>query len=299
MIAQQVTRRVAEELRREIEELLGSVGFLCRIFGRGKTQQSLGKKLSEHPEKYSNDGKLVQDVIGIRVVLYFPEDIPIVQEILCGKYRHDPSSSTIDRPDTSIFSVTRHNLIFKIPPPYEREIVTATHGAPIDCTFEVQIRTILSEGWHEVDHDLRYKQKANWIGHDDLSRSFNGIVATLETAEWSMRKILDDLAYRQYKEMKWGAMLYSVLRMRISSSLSGILSAEFDRDTVLAKEMLRVDRRVLFRSLTMLAPRIPITLDNLVFLWNHVSIGNENVSKLCPQILRETFEAAFPLATKG
>ncbi|MBK7959276.1 MAG: hypothetical protein IPK03_14995 [Bacteroidetes bacterium] len=27
----------------------------------------------------------------------------------------------------------------------------------VDSTFEVQLRTILSEGWHEIDHDLRYK----------------------------------------------------------------------------------------------------------------------------------------------
>ena len=28
-------------------------------------------------------------------------------------------------------------------------------AALIDNTYEIQLRTVLSEGWHEVEHDLR------------------------------------------------------------------------------------------------------------------------------------------------
>jgi ppGpp synthetase/RelA/SpoT-type nucleotidyltranferase len=32
----------------------------------------------------------------------------------------------------------------------------------VDNTFEIQFRTTLSEGWHEVDHLMRYKCKPDW-----------------------------------------------------------------------------------------------------------------------------------------
>ena len=287
------SRRAAEELRKEIEELLGSIGFLCRVFSRGKNKESLEKKVNSVPGKYSVSGRLIQDIVGIRVILYFPEDIPIVQEILCGRYSHIASASTIDAPSANEFSVTRHNLIFVLPVPHDRDIRAVAHEVPIDCTFEVQIRSILSEGWHEVEHDLRYKRPAHWDGHDDLSRSLNGLVATLETAEWSMRKILDDLAYRHYKNKNWAAMLHCALRMRATPHLSSEICAALDSDLNLAKEIFRISRHAVFRSLVKLAPKIPVTLDNIVYLWNFVSVGNQSITNLTPQFLRDTFEASL------
>ena len=69
----------------------------------------------------------------------------------------------------------------------------------IDNTYEVQIRTILSEGWHEVEHDLRYKCKEEWNEFKEESRLLNGIYATLESSEWSMLTLFDRLSYSQYK----------------------------------------------------------------------------------------------------
>lgn len=83
--------------------------------------------------------------------------------------------------NTDQFTVNRHNLVFKVPDVYSNEIGIAIRNRPIDTTFELQLRSILSEGWHEVDHDLRYKSKSNWINQGDLSRALNGIMATLET----------------------------------------------------------------------------------------------------------------------
>jgi ppGpp synthetase/RelA/SpoT-type nucleotidyltranferase len=104
--------------------------------------------------------------------------------------------STIDRPERDQFSVTRYNLIFRLPGETADSFSRIKGNRPLDLTFEVQLRSILSEGWHEVEHDLRYKAKENWNGHDDLSRVLNGIVATLETSEWNMGRVFEELAYR-------------------------------------------------------------------------------------------------------
>ena len=122
-------RRVAEELRKSIEDLLGSVGLLCRVFGRGKLEKSLKQKIKNSGGKYELGGKLIQDAVGIRVIVYFPEDINIVEEILRYNYTCDDGSCTVDIPDASVFSVTRHNLIFAVPAQWIRDISASPIGS--------------------------------------------------------------------------------------------------------------------------------------------------------------------------
>lgn len=282
----------ADYLRREIESELNSVGLLCRVFGRGKAIHSLQKKIQTNPEKYSPQGKLIQDAVGVRVVLYFQEDITIVEHILKNKYKCDERSSTIDKPSNTEFSVSRYNLIFRLPQELLRDIPPPSQNLPIDRAFEVQIRTILSEGWHEIEHDLRYKRREDWNGHDDLSRGLNGVVATLETAEWSMRKIFDDLAYKHYKTRKWDAMLHSSLRMRTVAPLSWEITTFFDENPSAAKRLIRIDRSQLFLTLTRLTPRLPLTANNIIYVWNQVNLHNNEITKLTPEIILNSIKNA-------
>ncbi|HEY8271721.1 MAG TPA: RelA/SpoT domain-containing protein, partial [Pseudobdellovibrionaceae bacterium] len=199
-------KHTAENVRRDIEAILDKVCLLCRVFARGKDDRSLTKKLHKDEGKYSLHGKLIQDAIGVRVALYFEEDVDIVAQLLSSEFEIDNNASTVDTHATDQFTVTRHNLIFRLPEYYISDMQRSIGSMPIDTTFEVQLRSILSEGWHEVDHDLRYKSKSSWNGNDDLSRALNGILATIETAEWGMRRIFDDLAYRHYKKKNWETM---------------------------------------------------------------------------------------------
>ena len=66
------------------------------------------------------------------------------------------------------------------------------------------------EGWHEIEHDMRYKTNfaddAFWKGNPDLSRILNCIVANLELCDWSMIHLFDQIfaisrlcTYRSFK----------------------------------------------------------------------------------------------------
>ena len=281
-------KHIAEDVRRQVDDLLSGLGILCRVFGRGKDEISLENKIAKEPGKYSTGGKLVQDTIGIRVALYFPEDIDIVKSILCSKYEYDEGSSTIDSPKNDQFAVTRYNLIYKIPPDSTSAFQRISGGRPIDCTFEVQLRSILSEGWHEVEHDLRYKAKKNWEGQDDLSRALNGVFATLEISEWSMSRIFDELSYRHYKSRNWTGMLQNKLKMRIHGELSSALHSIFDKNPAVAKEFSRIDRSKLLKELSKFRPRLPLTIDNAVYLWNKTYSKNEDISHITPDIINDS-----------
>lgn len=281
---------LAEELKREIEELLAGVGLLFRVFARGKDVQSITYKINKEPGKYSADGKLIQDVLGIRVALYFQEDIPIVKSILENNYKIDDKSSTIDEPKSDTFAVTRYNLVFGLPSEISSAFTKLKGSKPIDNTFEIQLRSILSEGWHEVEHDLRYKNKDHWVGHDDLSRTLNSIVATLETSEWTMAKIFEDLAYRHYKCGNWNGMLPSLLKMRIKDDMSEEIIGVFNEDRRVAKGLLKIDRASLLTTLSSSIPKIPVTADNMVFVWNLTGPRYKALLGITPSLLLDVFD---------
>ena len=281
-------RHIAEELRRQVEDSLFGIGILARVFARGKDPESLDAKLRRHPAKYNLGGKLVQDAIGIRVALYFAEDISLVKSILESKYVIDLSSSTIDTPDRDQFAVTRYNLVFRLPEDQVSNFKRVAAHYPLDTCFEVQLRSILSEGWHEVEHDLRYKAKDSWQEHDDLSRALNGVVATLETSEWSMGRIFDELAYRHYKHKNWSAMLPNLIKIRMRGQISEELAKVLNSDAVAAKDLVRVDRNRLIRCIFSARPRVPVTMENLIYFWNAIGPQHSSLTALTPALVTES-----------
>lgn len=285
---------IAADMRREIEDLLSAVGILFRVFARGKDDASLNSKLMREPGKYRIDGKLIQDSIGVRVALYFPDDIPIVKTILESRFKIDSRASTIDRPERDQFSVTRYNLVFRLPSESADNFLKIKGEAPLDSTFEVQLRSILSEGWHEVEHDLRYKAKENWSGHDDLSRVLNGIVATLETSEWNMGKVFEELAYRHYKSRNWHGMLPSILRMRLKGEITQPVVDALNSDVQVAKDLLRIDRAGLLKLLSLAKPKLPVTPDNVILFWNATGPQHQCLKSLTPVIVQDAAASITP-----
>jgi ppGpp synthetase/RelA/SpoT-type nucleotidyltranferase len=283
-------RHITEALRKEVEDKINQVALLCRVFARGKSDSSLNIKLLKNPNKYIKNGKSIQDAIGIRIALYFAEDIDIVSQLLTAHYKLAPSSSTIDLPNLDTFTVSRHNLIFEIPEIHLQDMNRVIGNSPIEPTFEVQLRSILSEGWHEVDHDLRYKSKSYWDDQNDLGRALNGILATLETAEWSMKKIFDDLAYRHYKNRSWTAMLHVKFRMRIEPKLSIDITSILDDDIFLAKDIFRINRNTIIKVFARLSPHLPITLDNIFYVSNFVGPKSPVVLDVTPVVVMETLQ---------
>ena len=283
--------RVAESIRRDIEASIAAVGVLVRVFGRGKSERSIARKRDKDPGKYSVGGRLIQDSVGIRVVLYFGDDAPVVEEILKQQFEFLPAASSIDQIDEHTFNVVRRNLVFRLPD--ESSVVIARMvraGIPVDATFEIQIRTVLSEGWHEVEHDLRYKCRSAWEGHSDLNRALNGVIATLETSEWSMLKIFDDLAHRHYKSRSWAAMCHAKLRVRAEPAMGEELCRVFDADSTVPKGFYRSSRRVLLSTVVRNRLHFPVSVDNMVYLWNWIGPRHEMVLACMPAPIVDVYE---------
>lgn len=275
-IPESIVRSMATRLTDGLEKC----GLYYRLFTRTKTAASTRAKLKA--KNYQN-GKRMQDLFGIRIAVYFQDDQALCRRII--EDRFSVVSITEDRPDADTFSPTRLNFICKLPMSCRQELPGAIYDHyPIDTTVEIQLRTVFSEGWHEVEHDLRYKSKSDWDGSADLSRALNGIFATLISCDWSMLNIFDKLRDRKYREKDWTAMLKNKLRVHVEEQpLSLELCTLLNQQPNLAAELYQIDR---FSLLNFLSdgrfPGFLMTLDNLVFLTNALFMHNPEITAMTP-----------------
>lgn len=278
--------RIIQSLQNDIESELNRIGLLYRVFSRTKSESSISKKFSNDPSKYSEHGKKIQDLFGVRIILYFPDDLPIAQETLSKIFQVD--SKTVDEAATDNFSASRCNYVFRLPTELSCDSTLIKKYPYIDKTFEVQFRTILSEGWHEVEHDLRYKCKDDWKEHNDLSRALNGIYASLETSDWGIMKLFEELAFRNYKSSSWSAMLRNKLRLRMDDSIEENI-IQIINDKNLGKIFFRIDRRRLLTLMLNYDIDIPINLNNIIFLCNYFYVKSPELTEITPRLILQKF----------
>lgn len=272
----------------QVQRILDSVGVEYRLFSRVKTISSLNEKITRKGDGYYSvtNGKKVQDIVGIRIVTYFYEDVDILWEILKNKTSFCDSQA--DTPKENEFTVVRKNMICKMDS-YNSQILEECKAECdslkyVDNTYEIQFRTINSEGWHEIDHLLKYKCKQDWEGLNDASRMFNGVYASLETNDRTIKSLLEDVAYHQFKHHRWESMMRMKYKLRfLEKRLSPSIISLFEEDPNLAKDLYRSDRAYALLQMALHSINIPITFDNIVFIVNRIQLKNEKLLNLEPE----------------
>ncbi len=279
--------RVAKNLVEEISAEISRAGIMHRIFYRCKSKSSIDLKMKI--KGYDGYSTFLRDMIGVRINLYFVDDLPIVSQRMLTRYKK--KDEAVDKISQTEFKPTRINYVFELPEVYKAEFIESVNDTRIDNTFELQLRTVLSEGWHEVEHDLRYKHIDHWDSHDDLGRVLNGILASLETNDWTMLSLLDTLSHRHYKSGNWDAMLRTKLRMRLDSSvhLTSDIENLFQKDRNLAKSIFKLNRNKLLNHLLDSQVKFPLTVNNLVYFLNACYLQCDLINELVPEVMRNTF----------
>lgn len=122
-----------------------------------------------------------------------------------------------------------------------------------------------------------------------MSRNLNGIFATLETCDWAILNVLDQLAYQKYKIKDWDSMLRNHLRIRMeSNNLSAKIVDLFNENPLLAKEFYKADRKQLLLSLSEPTTHpLPKNIDNIVFLINGLIVKNTKLSEIAPPFIKK------------
>lgn len=272
-----------------IEEKLKKAGFYYRVAYRVKAVDSMVNKLIYKDYRRpgtENEDKKMQDLIGIRIMLYFSDDVDICMDLLDTLFVEPGKWETTENNEYE-FKAMKVNGIFKLPAYLSKTIVNPVLSDYVDSTFEVQVRTNSFEGWHEIEHDLRYKGSAFGIGNEALARKMNSILATLELCDDSIVQLLEDLGHQHYKDKQWCDMIRCHYRLKLDNEpLSPEIEEILDSDTELAKAFYRFDRgRAIAQLWNNTSDKgTELTVNNIIRIVNQIGPNDERLKEAFAKI---------------
>lgn len=148
-----------KEIKRLVEKILikNQVPIAFEISGRIKTFDSILEKISSERFIVKKTVTELNDLIGLRIVLLFPEFKGKVVDILSTEFKllNDPSKSS-QSPDR--FGYSSVHLILGIKDEWTKIPYFENHS---NKRIEVQVRTLSEHIWAETSHSLFYKREEN------------------------------------------------------------------------------------------------------------------------------------------
>ncbi len=133
----------------------------------------------------SEDLPVLSDIIGIRIICPFLQDLKEVERILHDTFMvYEVERKGADRTFRE-FGYESTHILLAIPSEI-REGLTL----PAGLIFEIQVRTILQDAWAEVEHELVYKSEFSPFDLP-LKRKLASINASLSLADIIFQEIRD------------------------------------------------------------------------------------------------------------
>jgi len=171
-------KAAAKEVRTQIADALkGQSLNIHLIEARAKAPDSVAEKIERR--RYGRPAQQFDDLLGARIITLFDHSVGDVVTKLRGRFDVDEKRSSDKTARLKLRQVgyRSHHLVLK---------ARATGMTPVAQvlrkTFvEVQIRSVISHAWAEIEHSLRYK-----IGEGiptDLARRFDSLAGTLELVD--------------------------------------------------------------------------------------------------------------------
>ena len=273
---------VEQDLKRIISDRLEQCGMYYRVFSRIKTAGSMAHKFET--KEYGEGRKKLQDLVGVRVNLYFDDDVDICRNIMENTF--DVIDWSTSEMNDEEFKPTKLNGVCRLPAYLRSEISAETWKMCIDDTFEIQIKTMFFEGWHEIEHDMRYKGEEIWKNYSGFSRYFNSILATLELCDKSMVTLFEDLGHSLYKSGRWSDMIKSHFRLKLGEAslypeVEQVLNEDLELQVEnLAKRMYKTSRQTLVEQLLKRSRRVPINVNTIIALLNDSQFHDSRLTAL-------------------
>ena len=154
------------------------------VSSRVKERESLHGKLLKKSDKYTSLSDIT-DILGLRIVLFFADDVDKVGQIVKKYFNVDWDNSIDKRKSLAAteFGYLSLHYICSVKPETDPELSK--------FKFEIQIRTGLQHIWAEIEHDIGYKSKFGIPR--DIRRLFSKMASLLEIADDEFLVIRDSM----------------------------------------------------------------------------------------------------------
>ncbi|WP_255810064.1 (p)ppGpp synthetase [Treponema denticola] len=171
-----------EEFLRSIVKISSAPTYKTRVKSFGSYYLKL---LKFPPKEDTGDLPVLTDIMGVRIICPFLQDINEVEQILLKNF----SIIEVERKGSDRtfreFGYESVHFLIEIPEEFKVGLVL-----PKKLIFEIQLRTILQDAWAEVEHELVYKSEFSPFDQP-LKRKLASINASLSLADIIFQEIRD------------------------------------------------------------------------------------------------------------
>jgi putative GTP pyrophosphokinase len=174
-----------------LRDIANRLEHVCAILVSHPTIKTRIKQFPSYYKKYlrllkTEAGRpLITDLMGIRIVCPFIEDLLLVENLIKEHFE----VTEVDRKEHSNafkeFGYEAVHLLIRIPADIAR--VRGDTGSDV---AEIQIRTVLQDAWAEVEHEIFYKAEFNPID-TPMKRKLAAVNASLTLADSVFQEIRD------------------------------------------------------------------------------------------------------------
>ncbi|MEU6448434.1 RelA/SpoT domain-containing protein [Streptomyces sp. NPDC046979] len=147
-----------KKLQELIGEVIQSAGIdIVQIDGRAKDVASFSEKMNRKKGKYEDPLAEITDLVGLRVITYYIEDVDEVAELIYREFKvlEEHSGDKASELADDQFGYTSFHLIFELA---DSRKPLPEWRAFADFRAEIQIRTALQHAWAAVNHKIDYKK---------------------------------------------------------------------------------------------------------------------------------------------
>ena len=171
-------------LQKSIRKLLLKIDINFNIKYRLKSFDSYFQKIIRYRQK-GIDPIIINDLIGLRIICPFLEDVERVEELLRKNFKVIEIEHKHAHKAVTEFSYEAVHLTLELPEKYFNGFIPYSGR-----TCEVQLRTILQDAWAEVEHELIYKANFSLL-NEPIKRKLASLNATLTLSDIIFQEIRD------------------------------------------------------------------------------------------------------------
>lgn len=207
-------RAVLQALRETIEQTLADKDLQCNVQARLKSFESYFEKMLRLQRAASGNPATaeVNDLLGLRIVCPFLEDVKKVEQVLDQRYEIVEIENKARNYSFREFGYDAVHLMIRVP-----RALCLNYGFPEGLVCEIQLRTILQQAWAEVEHELVYKGGLQPF-EEHIKRKLAALNANLNLADTLFQEIRESQRVMQQQTQLRRERLLKTAKRRVAGS---------------------------------------------------------------------------------
>jgi ppGpp synthetase/RelA/SpoT-type nucleotidyltranferase len=197
-------KKSLHSISRKLSRRLDGAGLKYSLKHRVKKIGSLREKQRRQPLEGTRRKERIKDLLGVRVVVPFQEDVEKVVEVVERQFDVLEIERKAEHLSFREFAYDSVHVVIDVP-----NVKTLEFPPGCSKACEVQVRTILQDAWAEVEHELIYKSDLDFPD-TSVRKKLAALNASLALSDTIFQEIRD----YQRELSEWGRERFHELRKK-------------------------------------------------------------------------------------